>query len=220
MTPLATLVLAATAFVGSHFAMSHPLRAPLVARLGERGFMLVYALVSFATLGWTAHAFRVAHAGAPFLWDAGNGGWIIGTLLLWLGAILFAGSLRGNPALPGASVTNLVPAGVFCITRHPMMWGFALWAVTHSIVAPTPPGLVLAAAIAILALGGAAGQDAKKERLVGEPWRAWEARTSFVPFGRGPASPGLFATVAGTVLFLVATLAHGAIGAGPWRWVF
>jgi len=109
--------------------------------------------------------------------------------------------------------------GVFAITRHPMMWGFAAWAVTHALVAPSPAGLVLSAAIGILALGGAAGQDAKKARLVGEPWRDWEARTSFVPFARGIASPGLFAIIGGTLLFLVATYAHGAIGAGPWRWL-
>lgn len=36
------VALAAAAFVGSHFALSHPLRGPLVARLGERGFLLLY----------------------------------------------------------------------------------------------------------------------------------------------------------------------------------
>ena len=222
MTPLATLTLASAAFVGSHFAMSHPLRAALVGRLGERGFLGVYSLISFATLGWMVIAFRAAHPGAPFLWDAGNAGWIVGTLLLWLGSILFVGSFRRNPAFPtgGAPMTHAsTPVGVFHITRHPMLWGFALWAVTHTIVAPTAPGLVLAAAIGILALGGAAGQDAKKERLVGQPWREWEARTSFVPFGRGFASPGAFALLVGTALFLFATFAHGAIGAGPWRWL-
>lgn len=222
MTPLATLILAATAFVGSHFAMSHPLRAPLVGRLGERGFLGVYALVSFATLGWTAHAFRIAHAGASYLWDPGNAGWLVGTLLLWLGTILFVGSLRRNPALPtgGAPVTRIPdPTGVFRITRHPMLWGFTLWATTHAIVAPTPPGLVLVAAIAILSLGGMFAQDAKKERLVGAPWREWEARTSLIPFARGLASPGAFALLGGTALFLFATFTHGAIGAGPWRWL-
>ena len=36
VTPLAGLALAATAFVGTHFAMSHPLCPAMVARLGER----------------------------------------------------------------------------------------------------------------------------------------------------------------------------------------
>lgn len=222
MTPFASLALASVAFVGSHFVLSHPLRSAVVRRLGERGFLAVYSLVALATFGWMVAAFRAAHAQAPFLWDAGDAGWIAGSLLLWLGSILFVGSLRRNPALPTgrAPVTQIGdPVGVFRITRHPMLWGFLLWAATHGIVAPTPPSLVLVAAIAILSIGGAIGQDAKKERLIGAPWRAWEARTSFVPFGRGIASPGAFALLGGTVLFLFATFAHGAIGAGPWRWL-
>ena len=74
MTPLTSLVLASLAFVGTHFAMSHPLRAGIVARFGAGGFMGVYVLVSFATLLWMVFAFRAAHAGAPMLWDAGDAG--------------------------------------------------------------------------------------------------------------------------------------------------
>ena len=222
MTPLASLTLASTAFVGSHFAMSHPLRGAMVGRLGQRGFLGVYSLVSFATFGWMVVAFRAAHAGAPFLWDAGDAGWIVGSLLLWLGSILCVGSFRRNPAFPtgGATVSHIGdPQGVFRVTRHPMLWGFILWATTHAIVAPTPPSLVLVAGIAILSIGGGIGQDAKKKRLIGDPWRDWEERTSFVPFGRGLASPGAFALLGGSALFLFATFAHGAIGAGPWRWL-
>ncbi|MFN4039918.1 MAG: NnrU family protein, partial [Erythrobacter sp.] len=46
------LLAANTAFVGSHFAMSHPLRAPMVKALGAGGFQGAYTLVSFATLAW------------------------------------------------------------------------------------------------------------------------------------------------------------------------
>ena len=184
MTPLTSLILASTAFVGTHFAMSHPLRAGMVARLGPSGFMGVYSLVSFATLLWMIFAFRAAHAaGAPYLWDAGDAGWIIGSLLLWLGSILLVGSFVRNPAFPtpGAAVTRIgEPVAVFRITRHPMLWGFILWAVTHAIVAPSAPSLVLVAAIFILALGGAYGQDRKKERLIGDPWREWDASASQV----------------------------------------
>ena len=222
MTSLASLVLAAVAFVGTHFAMSHPLRSAMVARLSDTGFAIVYSLVSFATFGWMALAFGRANEGAPYLWDAGNAGWIAGSILLWLGSILFVGSLRSNPAFPtpGKPVAAIGPAtGVFRITRHPMMWGFTTWAITHALVAPSLPGLILSAAIATLALGGAAGQDIKKAKLVGEAWRDWTTRTSFVPFGRGFALPDAFAAIGGTVLFLAATYAHGGLGAGPWRWL-
>jgi uncharacterized membrane protein len=29
-----------------------------------------------------------------------------------------------------------VPTGVFRVTRHPMMWGIALWGLSHMLVAP------------------------------------------------------------------------------------
>ena len=59
----------------------------------------------------------------------------------------------------------------------------------------------------------------EQEQLIGDPWREWEASTSFVPFGRGLASPGLFALVGGTLVWLAATWAHDALGyrpAGVW----
>ena len=75
--------------------------------------------------------------------------------------------------------------------------------------------LILSAAIAILALFGAAAQDAKKEKLLGEVWRGWKARTSFIPYGRGLKSADAFALIGGTLLWLVATWAHGALGYRP-----
>ena len=39
-TALIELVAANTAFVGTHFLMSHPLRGPLVRKLGDMGFQI------------------------------------------------------------------------------------------------------------------------------------------------------------------------------------
>ena len=225
MTGLGCLALASAGFVGTHFAMSHPLRAPMVRLLGERGFAGVYSLVSIVLLWAMSRFYGPAVAEAPdFLWDAGQAGWIVATLLMWIGSILFVGSLRRNPAFPnpGKPATAIGAArGVFAITRHPMMWSFAIWALVHAIVLPTLASLVISAAIAILALGGAYGQDHKKLKLIGEPWRDWMRRTSFVPFGRGIGSPGAFAAIGGTLLWLAATWAHGALGYRPAGvWVF
>ena len=226
MTGIGVLTIASIAFVGTHFLMSHPLRPAMVGSLGERGFAGVYTLVSLATFGWMIWAYPDASAEAPQpLWDAGRVGFGIATLLMWLGSVLFVGSLRRNPAFPrpGKRIEKLDdPNGVFAITRHPMMWGFALWALVHGIVNPTLASLILSAAIALLALVGAALQDAKKQRLLGEVWRDWRARTSFVPYGRGLKSADGFALIGGTLLWLVATWAHGALGyrpAGIWAYL-
>ena len=55
--------------------------------------------------------------------------------------------------------------GVYAITRHPMMWAFALWALCHIVVYPQLANIVVAVAIICLALGGAAAQDRKKGML-------------------------------------------------------
>lgn len=219
MTWVGLLALASAAFVGTHFLLSHPLRALLVGAMGERGFAAFYSLVAFATFGWMVWAYPAASAEKPeLLWDAGRTGFVIATLLMWLGSVLFMGSLRRNPALPrpGKPLTRIdEPRGVFSITRHPMMWGFALWAATHAIVNPTLASLILCAAIALLAIVGAAFQDAKKTKLLGDVWREWRSKTSFVPYGRGLRSADGFALVTGTLVWLAASWAHGALGHRP-----
>ena len=225
------LILALIAFVGTHFLLSHPLRAPLVARLGATGFQLLYSVVALATLGWAVLAFNAAPIGEP-LWGVGDGLWALSTLIMLLASVLLLGSFVRNPALPmpGAAKLAAQPArGVFAITRHPMMWSFALWSLAHVLVAPRAAVIALCAAIAFLALVGAAAQDAKKAQLMGSSWRDWASRTSYWPFagqiaGRIPWSlPGMHALGGGLVIWAFATWAHPLLGAGMpagiWRWI-
>lgn len=217
MTPQMGLFLSAIAFVGTHFLLSHPLRGPLVRAVGEGPFRGIYSLVAILTFAAMVYFYRKIGIEPP-LWVAGIVPWVVATILMWLGAILFVGSFVRNPALPGARGPSGPPSGVFAITRHPMMWGFAIWAIVHMTVIGTPKALVFDGAILLLALAGAAAQDRKKEALMGERWHEWTAQTAFVPFTRGIANPGLIALIGGTLLFAVATLAH-PVSAGFWRWV-
>jgi uncharacterized membrane protein len=211
------LFLSSIAFVGTHFLLSHPLRGPLVRTMGEKPFRGFYSLVSLVTFGLMIYFYR-AIGPEPPLRNAGDAGWIVGTLLMWFGSILFVGSFLKNPALVGAPGPSGGPAGVLRITRHPMMWGFAIWAAVHLMILAQPKSLVFDGAIILLALAGAAGQDAKKGRAMGDAWHEWTAQTAFVPFTRGVAYPGTVALVGGTLLFLIATWAH-PIPAGIWRWI-
>lgn len=217
---------AAVAFVGTHFLLSHPLRGTLVARFGEKGFLGIYSLVAFATLIWLAIAYRAAPAQTP-LWPVGDVAWAVATAIMLLASVLFMGSLVRNPALPGptpAAAPVPEPRGVFAITRHPMMWGFALWGVAHILVYPEPSNIALAGAIIVLALIGAHLQDRKKARLQPDFWPEWEARTSYWPFAarRPIGSLGGHALGGGIVVWLVATWAHIPLAgwaAGIWRWI-
>jgi len=216
------LFFSAIAFVGLHFLLSHPLRDPLVRRLGAGPFQGIYSLIAIVTLGAMIHYYSVI-GDEPQLWVAGDAAWLAASILMWFGAILFVGSFVGNPALPGARLERgRTAGGVFAITRHPMMWGFAIWAVVHLVVVAMPKALVFDGAILLLAIGGSAGQDAKKRKLMGERWHEWVAHTAFIPFARGVGNPGAVALIGGTLLFFVATWAHGALGgmpAGFWRWI-
>lgn len=217
MTLQMGLLFSAIAFVGTHFLLSHPLRGPLVRAVGEWPFRGIYSLVALATFGlmiWYYH--RIGRE--PPLWSSGDAVWLVSSLLMWLASILLVGSFIKNPALPGAPGPKGAPTGVFKITRHPMMWSFALWAAVHMVLVAMPKALVLDGAILVLALGGAAAQDSKKQRLMGDAWHEWTAETAFLPFTRGLANPGLVALVGGTLLFFAATWAH-PIPAGFWRWI-
>ena len=131
MSSVGMLVAASLAFVGTHFLLSHPFRAPLVSKLGEKGFAGFYSLVALLTLGWMISAYSDAAAEAPQpYWDAGRWGFALATVLMWLGSVLFMGSLRRNPAFPrpGKPIERIdEPNGVYSITRHPMMWGWGAW---------------------------------------------------------------------------------------------
>ena len=52
MTGMTMLIMASAAFVGTHFLMSHPMRAVMVNALGEKGFAGAYTIVSLLTFGW------------------------------------------------------------------------------------------------------------------------------------------------------------------------
>jgi len=149
----------------------------------------------------------------------------VASALTLIGLTLLIGSLHGNPAMPqvpGEAIAAARAKGVFAVTRHPMMWGIALWALAHVLVAPTLRVIVLMGAMAVLALVGARLQDGKKARLLGAAWVGWEAQTSYWPqfarlSGVGPLLWGI-----ALVVWLGATFGHvhaNHVLAGIWRWV-
>lgn len=221
MNPCVSLALATAAFVGTHLLMSHFLRPALVALLGERGFVGVYSLVAFVTLGWMILVWPDPHESPP-LWVAPLWWWPVASVLMLAASILLAGSLVRNPAFPhpGAEPREIPPPkGVFAITRHPMNWSFMLWAVVHISLSGSARNLIVAGGILVLALFGSIGQDGKKARLLGQAWRDWQARTSFVPFhaalaGRvrwRDAVPGAVAWLGGILLWVLVTSYHAPL---------
>ncbi|OJW62732.1 MAG: MFS transporter [Sphingomonadales bacterium 63-6] len=223
---LISLIAASTAFTGGHFVLSHPLRAPLVRVLGEKPFLGVYSLVALASMVWMVLAFRASPPGSGGLNGmAGDVAWILASLLTLAALVLLLGSFRGNPAMPETPLEKIAvasPTGVFAVTRHPMMWGIALWAVAHILIGWSARTTIVATAILILALVGSHLQDRKKAALLGNTWIQWETRTSFWPRWSKLLSVGLPLWLIALVLWLEATYGHihaAGVPAGIWRWV-
>jgi uncharacterized membrane protein len=217
------LIAANVAFVGTHFAMSHPLRAPMVKALGAGGFQAAYNVVSLAALAWVYFAFVAAPpADLP---GSGDAGWIAATIITLPAMILLAGSFSGNPALPtpmAEAQARAEPKGVFKVTRHPMMWAIGLWALSHLVLFWSVRTMVTALAIGILALVGARFQDAKKEVLMGEAWAEWESKTSYWPQLGRLLGVGAVPLIVGTALWLAGSYIHlwrAGIPAGVFKWI-
>jgi uncharacterized membrane protein len=183
MDPLTQLALATAAFLVTHYVPSTPLRGTLVASLGERPYLGVYSLVSFATLGWMIYAYR--HA--PFLPL-----WQVPELKLWplfvmpFALILLACGLMGsNPTAvrqEGALKAAEPARGILRVTRHPMMWGFGLWSAVHLLARGDAAALIFFGGFFVLALSGTALIDARKARTLGADWSRFAAVTSNIPF--------------------------------------
>lgn len=211
------------AFVASHILLTMPFaRRPLVARLGEKGFQAAYSLISVLLLGGTIHAYR--DLGPYPLWTAPGWAWALCSALMLGACMLFVGSLTpANKALAGVPASDRPPAGVLRLTRHPMMWAFAIWAFVHAWLSGSLPTILLALGIGGVALLGAAHQDRKKLRLMGEGWARYEAETSYWPLGAqlsgrqpwGALWPGLVPAAGGLLLWALLTFVHPMLMRAP-----
>jgi len=181
---LEELALAMAVFVGSHLLLSAPpVRKRLLAVLGEKAFRGVYATVALAALVWAAIAYN--HAPYRELWPPLTGLRHVPLTVMPIALFLvIGGSTAANPTMTGRDTATLAaagPSGILTITRHPMMWGFALWGISHLLARGDVAALLLFGGLTVLALAGAAMIDLRKRLDLGEVWRAYERQTSFVP---------------------------------------
>lgn len=189
MDPIQQVALGWLAFGGSHTLLSHPpIREPLVARLGQRGFQGVYSLVAFATfvpLVWTFFAHRIATpVPLPILLHAPGPAWgTIGLMFVALNMIVL-GFASPNPVSSLTAKAGVGAIGPLRITRHPGFMGVALFGLAHLVVNPAPIDRAFFGGLVGYALLGCAHQDWRKRRAGrGDPEsERFFAETSFLPF--------------------------------------
>ncbi len=155
MDLMATLALATGVFLATHYVSSTPIRGELVSLLGENVYLGLYTLISLVALGWMIWAY----VKAPYE-------------RLWWGDEFKAWALRSMGE----------PRGILRITRHPVMWGIALWAAVHLIARGDKASAIFFGGLLLLALSGPVLIDARKDRTIGVDWQRFAAITSNIPF--------------------------------------
>ncbi|MGE0384059.1 MAG: NnrU family protein [Gammaproteobacteria bacterium] len=179
------IIAAALFFVGTHLVLANArVRPRLVQRLGEAGFRVAYSALSLAALVWFWYAFRRA----PYLelWGPANAFKPLTTLMV-LVAFLFAvvGLTTRNPAAIAAESKlqdEDAIRGVLRITRHPFLWGVAIWALAHLMVNGDVAAVIFFTGLLLLSLIGTVGIDNKRRLKHGDDWVRFARATSNIPF--------------------------------------
>jgi uncharacterized membrane protein len=183
------LAAAAAAFIALHLLVSGTrVRDAAVGAIGEGPYMGLFSLASLAGLIWLGFAFSAARH-SPF----NQSYWSSTSVTRWVQlALQFVAMLLIVPGLTTPNPTSVrmektlerpeVIRGILRVTRHPFLWGVALWAAGHLLVNGDLAGLILFGSLLVLAVFGAASIDAKRRRALGEAWDAFAARTSSAPF--------------------------------------
>ena len=219
---LNNLLAATVFFVGGHFLLSSDtLRPRLMGLLGEWGFRAAYSLAVFAALMWMVGAYRAAPA-TPVWTPPAAFAWI--PLLVMPVALILAvcGMTTPNPTMVAGErlldeSTGPPARGIVTLTRHPFLWGTALWALSHLSVRGDLASIVLMGGILVLSLGGMHHIDRRREAALGSAWGPVAMTTSVIPFaaiasGRTRldwAGIGWWRLLAGLALYAILLYAHG-----------
>ena len=175
-------LLALALFLALHMVPAIPaLRARLVAAMGRRAYLVVYSLVSLLMLAWLFHAalqLDFVPLWDPEPWQA----WFPLVLMPLALALLLAGLMSPNPASITLRKPDLRPGAITTVTRHPVLWGFALWAGSHLVPNGDLRSLLLFGALLAFALLGMVITDRRARRRLGAQWAEVERTTSVLPF--------------------------------------
>jgi uncharacterized membrane protein len=183
MEGILPLLLAAVFWIASHNGFAGTdIRTRLVGKIGEIGFRIAYAVTSVIAIMMLVQAWEAAVA-MP-LWSAPA--WLRLILaLIMLPAFLFfaAGFLRNPTAVGGEALAGQQARGIQRITRHPMLWSFALWALVHVIGNGDLASLIFFGTFAISAFLGMPSIDRKLAARSPEAAARLRSETSILPFG-------------------------------------
>jgi uncharacterized membrane protein len=228
---MTSLIAAAAVFLGIHLLISGTrLRDAITGMIGENAYMGLFSLASLGVIVWLARAYGLAQASGtdPQLYDLGAGVRHFGIPVVALAFLLgVQGLLTPNPTSvrqERAAAKADAVKGVLRITRHPFLWGVAIWSGFHLVANGDEASVILFGTFFVLSLLGTASIDAKRQRKLGGAWEGFANRTSNVPFaavlgGRNSLALGEslgWRFWVAALIFMVVLLAHAHIfGVSP-----
>jgi len=176
------LFLAAALWVFVHVGLSGTqLRDLLTELVGEAKFLIGFSIASVVSITLLVIAWQ--NAPVVFLWSAPD--WLrwITAILMLPAFVLFMASHKRNPTAVGAKGLGEEVRGIQRVTRHPMLWSFAIWAFCHLLANGDVASLLFFGAFLATALAGMPSIDAKLARRMPMAWPGFAAQTSIIPFG-------------------------------------
>jgi len=164
------------------------IRDGFVSAIGARAYMGLFSLASIAVIVWLVRSYiQAQHGPDPLLYDLGPGAKHLGIPVVALAFFIgIQGLFLPNPTSvrqEGAATKEGTIKGVLRITRHPFLWGVALWSGFHLAANGDQASVVFFGTFFVLSILGTFSIDAKRRRKMGEAWTAFAAKTSNIPFG-------------------------------------
>ena len=181
------------AFAATHLGLASVRVEPrLRAKLGDAAFLGLYSVVALAIFIPLATVYlRNRHAG-EWLWAIEVGPPLRAALyvLMTVALVLSVGALvKPSPAAVAPGKADV--AGVYRITRHPLVLGLALLFGLHLVPNASSADVAFFGGFVLFSVAGALHQDARKLHAPPPGFAAFHAATRFVPFTSAGALRGL-----------------------------
>jgi len=218
------LIVACVAFTVLHLGVSSTsLRGILLDAAGENGYLALYSLLAFASLGMMIYAYGGTEH-TDYLWQPSPVAYsVTKVLVLFAIVLLVMGTMTRNPtAVKMEGAIHQEVKGILKITRHPTQWAILLYSIGHIIANGDKASIIFFGTLIVVSSIGMVAMDARKRENYDEKWQAFYSSTSLIPFGAligGKARLGLgeinwLAVIIGLVLYACTYWLHDMISGG------
>ncbi|WBU52722.1 NnrU family protein [Paracoccus sp. SCSIO 75233] len=168
MSGWAEFIAAFIAFLAAHIIPMHPkLKAAITSALGRRGYIVLFSLLSLGLLYWLL----MAAGRAPYveIWpQAVWQRWLVNIAMpVAILLTVFAVGAK-NPFAFGGHAEGFDPErpGIVGLTRHPLMWAFAIWAGAHLLANGDLAHVLLFGPLLAFALSGVFAAERRARRAL------------------------------------------------------